>query len=46
MQDKERVIFETQDCEIANQLYNSKEWRMPVYDTHRSMYIMIKKAKK
>jgi hypothetical protein len=44
--EKEKVIFETPDCNVANELWNSKEWRMPIYDAHRSIYVMIKKARK
>ena len=46
MPDKEKVIFETSDFNIANELWNSKEYRMPIYSTHRDVYIMIKKARK
>jgi hypothetical protein len=44
--EKEKIVFETQDASLVNQLYLSGDYRSPVYDTHRSMYIMIKRVKK
>ena len=45
--EKEKLIaFETADVNIVNQLYISGDYRSPIYDAHRSIYVMIKRSKK
>jgi hypothetical protein len=44
--DKDKIAFETHDVNLVNQLSLSGDYRSPVYDTHRSMYILIKRTKK
>jgi hypothetical protein len=40
------VAYETSDVNEANCLFASGEYRQPIYDAHRSLYIMIRRAKK
>lgn len=41
-----KFAVETQDVNRVNDLMASGEWRQPEYDTHRSLYILIRKKVK
>jgi len=41
-----KIVYETDNPEEVNQLCLSNEWRQPIYDAHKSKYIMIRKKVK
>jgi hypothetical protein len=40
---KQKIVFESDDPEIINQLWNSKEWCMPRWSESKGKYIMIRR---
>jgi hypothetical protein len=46
MNNADKIVYETESAEEVNQLCLSKEWRQPIYDAHKSKYIMIRKKVK
>ena len=43
--ENKKVIVETEDVVEANELAISGEFRQPIYDPHRSIYVMIRRKK-